>query len=304
MLISSFNTIPLNDDNHKTPLDDANSEEDIQNGTVRSGGLQVVTINLPQIAYESKGDDEKLYEILRDRMEKAKDVLLLKNKIIKKNLKHKMLPFMGQVIDDKGTPYLNVDKQSYIIGIIGMNELLKAHTGEELHESTSAWTFGLKVMKRMKDIVAEFRDETGLNFALARTPAESAASRLAQIDRRNYDGAAVFQGDLPDAIYYTNSFQLRPSADVPLFEKLKIEGAFHPLTDGGALTQIWLGEKHPDPEALLSLTKKIATKTAIQYFPYTRDLSVCNVCGATTGGLYEKCKNCGAENLDWMKKEI
>ena len=285
------------------PLDDANSEEDIINGTVRGGGLQVVTINLPQIAYEARGNDEKLYEILRDRMEKARDVLLLKNKIINKNLKHKMLPFMGQPIDDKGTLYLNVDKQSYIIGIIGMNEMLKSHTGEEIHESANAWTFGLKVMKKMKDIVAEFRKETKLNFALARTPAESTATRLALIDRKNYGDAAVFQGELPGAIYYTNSFQLRPSADVPLFEKLKIEGSFHPLTDGGALTQVWLGEHHPDPEALLSLTKKIATKTAIQYFPYTRDLSVCNVCGATVGGLHERCKNCGAENLQWVKKE-
>lgn len=286
------------------PLDDANSEEDIQNGTVRGGGLQVITINLPQIAYEAGGDDRKLFELLRDRMEKAKDALLLKRKIIKKNLKHKMLPFMGQPIDDKGTRWLEVDKQSYIIGIIGMNELVKAHLDEELHESKEAWVFGLKVMKKMKDIVAEFREETKLNFALARTPAESAASRLALIDQKNYGKKAVVQGELPDAIYYTNSFQLRPSADVPLFEKLKIEGSFHPLTDGGALTQIWLGEHHPDPEALMELTKKIATKTAIQYFPYTRDLSVCNVCGATTGGLLEKCSNCGAENLHWMNKKL
>ena len=285
------------------PLDDANSEEDIINGTVRGGGLQVVTINLPQIAYDAKGDDNKLFEILRDRMEKAKEVLLLKNKIIKKNLKIRMLPFMGQPIDEKGTPYLNVDKQSYIIGIVGMNELLKAHTGSELHESKEAWAFGLKFMKKMKDIVAEFRKSTNLNFSLARTPAESTATRLALIDRKNYGEKAVFQGELPDAIYYTNSFQLRPSADVPLFEKLRIEGSFHPLTDGGALTQVWLGEHRPDPEALLELTKKIATKTAIQYFPYTRDLSVCNVCGTTTGGLYEKCKKCGAENLQWTTKD-
>lgn len=282
------------------PLDDATTEEDVRNGTMRGGGLQVVTINLPQLAYDANGDDDKLFELLRERMEKAKNVHLLKREVVHKNLKSNLLPFMNQVVNDKER-YLKPDKQSYIIGIVGMNELVKAHTGDELHESDHAWRFALRVMKAMKDIVAEFREESGLIFALARTPAESCAYRLAQIDLRNYDGKAVVNGPA-DSAYYTNSFHVNPSADIPLWKRLTIEGAFHPLTDGGAMSHVFLGESNPSTEGIYELTKKIATKTAIQYFAFTKDLSVCRNCSFTVGGLVDKCPSCGRGEMDWWSR--
>jgi len=282
------------------PLTDANTQDDIVNGTIRGGSLQVVTINLPQIAYESNRNEEKFYEILRERMEKAKRVLLLKRDIVKRNQELGMLPFMSQIVNEKGDKYLEVDRQSYTIGLVGMNECVKFMTGYELHED-AGWKFGLKVMSTMKSIVGEFRKETNLNFALARTPAESCAYRLAQIDLKRYPHKAIANGEGQDA-YYTNSFHVRPSADIPLWKRLNIEGAFHPLTDGGAMSHIWLGEQNPNPEGILLLTKKIATKTAIQYMAFTKDLTVCNVCNFVTGGLYDKCPNCGSENVEWWSR--
>ncbi len=283
------------------PLDTAATESNLFNGTLRGGGLQVITINLPQLAYIANGNDAKLFELLRERMGKAKEILLLKREIINKNLKNNLLPFMSQIINENGERYLEPDGQSYIIGIVGMNELVRAYTGEELHESDNAWTFALKVMKTMKEIVAEFRKETGLNFSLARTPAESSAYRLAQIDMEKYPDNAIFNGSGKSA-YYTNSFHVRPSADIPLWKRLTIEGAFHALTDGGAMSHVWIGESNPSPEGIYELTKKIATKTAIQYFAYTKDLSVCSKCNTVSGGLIEKCPNCGSGNIDWWSR--
>ncbi|HIE34056.1 MAG TPA: anaerobic ribonucleoside-triphosphate reductase [Candidatus Altiarchaeales archaeon] len=283
------------------PLTDSSTNEDVVNGTIRGGGLQVVTINLPQIVYDADSNDDKLFELLEERMNKAKEVLLLKRDIIERNLRNNLLPFMNQTVDDMGTRYLEPDRQSYIIGLVGVNEMLKFHLDLELHESDDAWKFGLKVMKGMKDIVAEFREETGLNFSLARTPAESCAYRLAQIDLARYDGKAIVNGE-GDSAYYTNSFHVRPSADAPLWKRLKIEGAFHPLTDGGAMTHVWLGEQNPNPDGIYELTKKIATKTAIQYFAFTKDLSVCRNCNFTTGGLIDKCPNCDSTNVDWWSR--
>jgi len=285
------------------PLDKSSDQDDVENGTIRGGSLQVVTINLPQLAYEARGDDEKLFELLNDRMEKAKRVLLLRREIIEKNLRNGMLPFLSQIVNEKGERYFEPDKQSYTIGLVGMNEMVKVHTGYELHESDYAWKFGLKVMNYMKRKVAQFREETKLNFALARTPAESTAHRLAVIDRKRYGNRAIFQGDpSTNSIYYTNSFHVRPSADISLFERMKIEGAFHPLTDGGAMSHIWLGEAYPNPEAIAEMTKKIATKTAIQYMAYTKDLCVCNECGSVTGGIKENCPKCGSKDVqNWSR---
>lgn len=284
------------------PLDKSIDTNDLENETVRGGSLQVVTINLPQIAYEARGDDGKFFEILDERMEKAKKVMHLRHDIIEKNLKNGMLPFLSQKINKKER-YFEPDKQSYTIGLVGINETVKFHTGEELHESKGAWMFGLSVMKHMKEVVAGFRDETGMNFALARTPAESTAYRLASIDKKTYGERAIVQGDpVTNSIYYTNSFHVRPNADITLFERLKIEGAFHPLTDGGAMSHIWLGEAHPNAEAIVSLTKKIATKTAIQYMAFTKDLTICESCGFVTGGLHDKCPKCKSNRVqNWSR---
>jgi len=283
------------------PLDKSKTDEDVYNGTIRGGGLQVVTINMPQIAYAANGDDTKFFEVLDERMKKAKEVLLLKRDIVKRNLKNNLLPFMNQTINEQGEHYLEVDKQSYIIGVLGMNEMVKAHTEQELHESEEAWKFSLKAMRHMKDRVAEFREETGLNFSLARTPAESCSYRLAQIDLKKYKDKAVVNGQ-GDSAYYTNSFHVRPSADVPLWKRLTVEGAFHPLTDGGAMSHVFLSEANPTSEGIYELTKKIATKTAIQYYSYTKDLSVCSQCDYTAGGLLNKCPNCGSDKIDWWSR--
>ena len=283
------------------PLDKSKTDEDVINGTIRGGGLQVVTLNLPQIAYLANGNDDKFYEILDDRMNKAKEVHMLKREVVIKNLKNNLLPFMNQKINKEGERYLEPDKQSYIIGVLGMNEMVKAHTGHELHESEDSWKFALNVMKHMKDKVAEFRDETSLNYSLARTPAESCSYRLAQIDLRRYKDKAVTNGQGENA-FYTNSFHVRPSADVPLWRRLTMEGSFHPLTDGGAMSHVFLSEANPTTEGIYELTKKIATKTAIQYYSYTKDLSVCTQCDYSAGGLINKCPSCGSEKIDWWSR--
>ena len=285
------------------PLSEQNTDSDLRNGTVRGGSIQVVTLNLPQIAYESRGDDARLFGLLRERMDKAKGVLSVKQDIMRKRLKQGLLPFLSQPVDDKGTQYYLVDKQGCEIGMVGLNEMLKTHIGSELHESDEAWKFGLKVISEMKRTCAEYRQETGHLFGLARTPAESASYRLARIDSRAYKDRAVVQGNREeDAVYYSNSVHVRPSADVSLLDRIKIESSFHPLLDGGALSHIWLGEGTPDPDSLLKLTERIAKKTLMSYFAYTRDLTICNDCLYTTGGMLKSCPKCKSENVDWLSR--
>ncbi|MBU3904757.1 MAG: hypothetical protein KJ906_01245 [Nanoarchaeota archaeon] len=266
------------------PLDKSSDADDMLNGTVRGGSLQVVTLNLPQIAYESDKEESRIYEIIDERLELIKRIMILRKDLIEKNLQNGMLPFMSQIVNEKGDRYLEPLKQSYTIGHIGFNEMVKYYTGSELHESQSAWMFGLKIMKYLKTKIAALREETGLNFALARTPAESTGGRLAMIDKRRYPNKVIYQGNSDTkSIYYTNSFHVRPDANVPLFKRLQIEGSFHPLTDGGAMSHIWLADANPDPDAITQLTKNIATKTAIQYFAFTKDLAVCDDCGFVGG---------------------
>jgi ribonucleoside-triphosphate reductase len=87
-------------------------------------------------------------------------------------------------------------------------------------------------------------------------------------------------------------------ADIPLFKRLKIEGSFHPLNTGGMMAHVWIGESHPNPSTLWELTKKIATKTLVGYWAYTKDMTHCNKCGKMTGGLKDACPACGTTDVE------
>jgi ribonucleoside-triphosphate reductase len=275
---------------------DAQDWEDFAKGCMRTGSLQVVTINLPRIAYEVK-DDDGLFELIGERMNMAREVIEIKAEIVRKRMEQNALPFLTQDVD--GEPYYRVDKVVRSIGFVGLNEMLKAHIGEELHESKEAWRFGLEVIKYMMDTAVEWSKETGLRWVITQTPAESAAHRLATLDVREFGSKAVVQGDVSSGVvYYTNSSHCRVSADIPLFERLRIEGAFHPLCNGGMMAHVWMGESSPNPELMWELTKKIATKTLIGYWAYTKDMTYCRKCRKVEGGLKTVCSYCGSNDVE------
>jgi len=304
-----------------------NDEEDLYNGTLRGGVIQSTTINLPQCAYEAKGDDAKLFEEIRVRMDAAKDVSLIKINEVKKRLVGGFLPFLSQPIDDKpykiaiydfdygdgglkitgehgytlgGTPYLEPDRQGVTIGTVGINETVKVHTGSELHESEDALRFGLKIANFMRSVVDEYTKSAGTYFGLVQSPAESAAVRLAQMDLKRYGPRAVVQGDSKKvengspAVYYTNSSHVNVDAGVPLGKRIATEASFHPLYNGGTIMHVFLGEAYPDADALWKLTEYIATKTLTGYFAYTKDMTICKACKRVHYGLLDTCPNCAA----------
>ena len=271
--------------------------EDLMNGTMRTGSIQVVTINLPRIAYESNGDETKFYEILDDRLRLAKETIEIKRDVIKARLEEGLLPFLTQ--DVNGEPYYRIDRVVHSIGYLGVNEMAQAFTGKEMHEDADSWRFGLEVIKYMSDATARWTEESGLRWVLTQTPAESTAYRLAKLDYGRFADRATVRGHRDSgSIYYTNSSHVRVDAKVALMRRLQIEGAFHPLNTGGMMAHVWIGESHPDPEVLWDLTKKIAKKTLVGYWAYTKDMTHCNNCGKVVGGLHDNCPSCSSSMVE------
>ena len=276
--------------------------EDIKTGTVRSGSIQSVTLNLPNMAYTA-GDESKIYDVINQRLEIAKKVFAVKRQCIKAVMDSGNASFL--TMNCYGKPYYKLDKATNSVGFIGLNEMVKSLTNEQLHESDSAWKLGLKIVKYLSDQIDELKKTTGERWGTVQTPAESCAFRLASLDLKYWKEKAVVQGDrIAGDVYYTNSSHVNYGANIPLFTRLKIDSSFHPLVQGGAISHIWLGERDPDPEALLKLTRRICTQTLTSYFAYTKDTTYCNSCHRTFGGVYEKCPNCGAlgEDVQWYSR--
>ena len=276
--------------------------EEIKTGNVRSGSLQTVTINLPNISYNAK-DESNVYELIDERINMTKDIFNVKRKCIKEVMKSGYASFLS--MDCYGKPYYKLDQATNSVGFIGLNEMAKKITGNEMHESRDSWKFALKIIKYMSDAVNRKKEETGQRWGMVQTPAESATFRLASFDLEKYKNEAVVQGNKKTGdVYYTNSSHVNYSADIPLFKRLEIDSSFHPLVQGGAISHIFLGENNPDPDALLKLTRRICSNTLTSYFAYTKDLTYCNLCKRTISGVYEKCPNCRAsgDDIQWYSR--
>jgi ribonucleoside-triphosphate reductase len=267
------------------------------------GSLQSVSLNLPRYAYMANGDDDVLFEKIDENLELAADILTIKQDIIEKRMRDGLIPMCAGEIE--GAPLLDMRKQSLSVGFVGLNECVLAHTGHELHETDDAYNIGTKILQRLSQRCLEFSVDNQKNFSLWEQPAESTASRFAELDLKHYKDKAVPQGDpINGSVYYTNSGHLNYAANIPLTDRIRKQAKFHPIIKGGVITHMWLGESHPDPEGLWKFTKNISLNTPTAYFAYTLDFSQCLKCNTFSTGIYNECPKCGASGdyIEWWSR--
>ncbi len=240
----------------KVPL--SQKAGDLSRGLVRGGVLQVVSVNLPQAAYRANGDDATLLDLVGEGINKARLVLLLKRRIVEKNVSNKTMQFLTQESD--GRSYFDLREQGCLVGFVGLNEMIKVHTGEELHDSKNAAQFGLRFVKDMQKRILEIRRDSGFNFMLCGGFDGDYSVHLARVDSEKY-APRVFL-NLCDS--YTKSFHLNPSARVSLADRLSLEGRFHKLLDGGALFDLPVAPEVSKND-VLGLLDLVSSKTEIRY---------------------------------------
>jgi len=204
-----------------------------------------------------------------------------------------------------GQPYLRMHRVSYLIGMVGLNELVKVHLGQELHESDAAFKLGLKIIAHMKLVTEKLSKHHGMHFVLEQTPAESTAYRFAKLDLKYYSPQAghAVRGDLSRGeVYYTNSTQLHVGSPQNAIERVKSEGLFHPLIEAGAITHVWLGEEKPSPESLANFVEKVFRHTHNDQIAFSPEFTSCLACGRTARGLEAECTYCGSDEVEGITR--
>jgi ribonucleoside-triphosphate reductase len=285
----------------KNDLDDAMTP-----WKMRYSAMQNITLNLPRIAYIANRDDTKLFEILSERMELAVKAHMQKREFISQILKmgkHGPLALLAMELD--GEPYYRLHRASFLIGLLGLNEMVQYHTGYQLHENAEAIKFGLKVVNYMKKEAERLSAQHGIKVVLEQTPAESTAYRFAKLDMKHYplQTPTVIKGDRKKGeIYYTNSTYLNVSVPMSPIERVKKEGMFHPPIEAGALTHIWLGESRPNVEALSNFVLKVFKNTQNAQIAFSPEFTSCLDCGKTHRGLSETCPACGSTNVEGITR--
>ena len=265
---------------------------------MRFSALQNVTINLPRIAYKTGGNDSALFMEVNRTLELVAKAHVQKREFIQELFDlgaEGPLGMLTQNID--GEPYLKMNKLTYLAGIIGLNEMVQVHKGQQLHESDEALRFGLKVMAAMNLKCRELSERYGINLVLEESPAESAGYRLAKMDMKYWpeQTSAVVKGDLTGGnFYYTNSIHIAVDADVDYIERVEKQSRFHPLIEAGAIVHVWLGESEPDPGAIKSFVEKTFRQTQCSQICFSPEFTVCESCQRTSRGLLAQCPLCGS----------
>jgi ribonucleoside-triphosphate reductase len=273
---------------------------------MRYCALQNVTVNFPRLAYHAEGNDTALFTKLAESVELAVDAHLQKRAFILKLLAlGETGPLSLLTMNRDGSPYLRMERATYLIGMVGLNELVQYHTGEELHESDRAIKFGLKVIAQMKLVADRFSQKYGMRFVLEQTPAESTAYRFAKLDLQKYpaQAARVVKGQKHlGEIYYTNSTLFNVSTRINPIDRVRLEGLFHPLIEAGALTHIWIGESDPSKESLANFIIKTFKLTKNDQIAFSPEFTTCRLCGQTSRGLRDNCLYCQSTEVDGITR--
>ncbi|RKY97397.1 MAG: hypothetical protein DRQ10_08610, partial [Candidatus Hydrothermota bacterium] len=180
-----------------------------------TGSIGVVTINMPRIGYLAKNEDE-FFRILEDRMYLAHKSLEIKRKVLEDLTERGLYPyskFYLRSIKKAVGRYWN--NHFSTIGLVGMNEMCRNLLGVSIVHP-EAREFALKVLKFMREKIADFQAETGNLYNLEATPAEGASYRLARKDVERYPG--IKTAGTVTSPYYTNSVHVPVNYTNDIFE--------------------------------------------------------------------------------------
>ncbi len=272
---------------------------------IRFTGFQNVTINLPQAAFKGKTLKGTLANI-----DQAID-MAFKAHLQKKAYTQTLLDTDGSPLrslglpSDDGMPYVNLGKATYIMGLIGLNEVVQYLTGKELHESRDAYETGLMIVDHMNQKINTLRAQYNLKITLEETPAESATQKLAKGDMARFpESKKVIKGDMKRAPYYTNSVHLNPGADVSILDRIELQSKFHDMIESGSIIHVYCGESQIPMESIAELVEKTYRNTRASQITVSPEFTHCNNCHTNYFGFKDKCGKCGSEDVTKRTKIV
>ncbi|MCM1046399.1 MAG: anaerobic ribonucleoside-triphosphate reductase [Candidatus Gastranaerophilales bacterium] len=238
----------------------------------------VVSINLPQIGILAKGDEDKFWRLLDERLHLCYEALMCRHKALQ-GIVSDVSPIhwqygaiarlkKGETIDQ----YLNGGYSTLSLGYIGLYETTYLMRGVS-HTKSEGKEFALRVMDRMNAAVAKWKGETGLGFSLYGTPAESLCYRFARIDREKFGDIE----NVTDKGYYTNSYHVDVREPIDAFSKFTFESEFQNKSLGGAISYVEIPNLTNNLEAVEEVIRFIYDN--VQYGEFNTKSDYCHVCG-------------------------
>jgi len=273
-----------------------------------TGSTGVVTINLPRIGFEADSEEEFL-RTLGERMEVARDSLLIKRQVLERFTERGLYPYSRFYLRGVKQACGQYWKNHFsTIGIVGMNDALYNLNGLDLTREEGV-AFALRVLDFMRGKLSDFQAQTGSIFNLEATPAEGTSYRLARIDQRLYPELRIYSQEKRDrggnggpapAPYYTNSSQLPVGFTDDVYTALRLQDELQTRYTGGTVLHCFLGERLASAQATRQLVRSIAENFHLPYYTLTPTFSICEEHGYLPGEQ-SSCPRCGARCEVWSR---
>jgi ribonucleoside-triphosphate reductase (formate) len=268
------------------------------------GNIAPVTINLPRIGIQAKGNLEEFYKILDERLNIAKEALLNRYGVLK-NLKVKDLPFVAGQGLMKGSEGLSKEdsiepilKQgTWGIGFIGLAETLCALRGKHHGEDHISRELGVQIITYIRSFVDKAVEETKLNWSCYATPAEGLSGKFIEKDRKVF---GEIKG-VTDKEYYTNSFHIPVKYPISIKDKIDIEAPYHKLCNAGHISYIEVDD-YPSGEVIMDILDYAYKNTNISYLGINFHIRYCKNCGKYLNSNVSKCTSCGSNNIQGISR--
>ena len=269
--------------------------------------LGVVTVNIPRIALESRGDVKRFWRIFEQRMDVAHQALAFRIARCKQAtpvnaptlFRYGAFGRLGA--NDSVDPLFNRERSTISLGYIGLYETAAVFFGKNWMRD-HGWDpqgkeFALSIVRRMHELCKQWSAAEGYHYSLYSTPAESLTDRFNRMDREKF---GEVEG-VTDHDFYTNSFHYPVWLSPTPMEKLNYEKDFPYYASGGFIHYCEFPCLQPNPKALEAVWD-YAYNIGIGYLGTNTPIDHCFECGfegdfePTEDGF--KCPECGNSDPD------
>ncbi|EEU86323.1 ribonucleoside-triphosphate reductase [Enterococcus faecalis CH188] len=260
--------------------------------------LGVVTLNLPRIALEAQGSQEKFWQILNERLAIVKDALVYRVERVKeaKPANAPILYMYGafgkRLATQDAVDELFKNKRATVsLGYIGLYEVASAFYGGAWEDNQEAKNFTLDILKELKKNADNWGNEYGYHFSVYSTPSESLTDRFCRLDTEKFG----IVENITDKEYYTNSFHYDVRKNPTPFEKLDFEKDYPKYCSGGFIHYCEYPMLQQNPKGLEAVWDYAYDK--VGYLGTNTPIDHCYACGfegdfhPTERGF--ECPECG-----------